>query len=334
MSSPLSHEKRAHQRKTSQWARAVMLSLSVLLCVAVSFCYWLRPDSCAAVTVLPTWVWLALGLVLTGLGWNRTGKRSFTVVAFLWLLFLLVFVEEARSLIRFRRLRRDGNALRVVSLNCAGGSKDAAAEVEQYRPDIVLLQESPSRNEVKDLARQLFKEDAGFVWGVDASIIARGKVVPVDLPVRLRTDFVQARVQLTSGVELEVISLRLLPGVVRMDLWSRSCWQAHAEHRRAQREQLQAVAQQIDAVPHTTPLIVSGDFNAPAGDAIFRLLQPRLHDAFKEGGTGWGNTILNDTPVLRIDQIWVSERFRAMAVVARRTKHSDHRMVVCDLVVK
>ena len=78
-------------------------------------------------------------------------------------------------------------------------------------------------------------------------------------------------------------------------------------------------------------MIVGGDFNAPQGDAVFRLLRPKLHDAFAEGGRGWGNTILNDVPVLRIDQFWVSETFRSDSVVARGTRNSDHRMVICDL---
>ncbi len=79
------------------------------------------------------------------------------------------------------------------------------------------------------------------------------------------------------------------------------------------------------------PLLVGGDFNAPAGDAIYRLLRPRLRDAFAVAGRGWGNTALNDIPVSRIDQVWASDAFRPTAVTARRTAYSDHRMVVADL---
>jgi endonuclease/exonuclease/phosphatase (EEP) superfamily protein YafD len=169
---------------------------------------------------------------------------------------------------------------------------------------------------------------------VAASILARGKVSPAKLPLPSRADFVQARVRLVSGIEADVISLRLLPGIVRMDMWAWSCWQAHRQHRQAQREQLRPIVQQMDSLPRNVPLIVGGDFNAPAGDAIFRLLHPRLRDAFKEGGVGWGNTFMNDLPIIRIDQIWVNDNFRVAAVVARRTKRSDHRMVICDLILK
>ena len=71
--------------------------------------------------------------------------------------------------------------------------------------------------------------------------------------------------------------------------------------------------------------------NAPAGDAIFRLLQPHLRDTFLDGGLGWGDTIVNDIPLQRIDQVWVSPTFRTAEVVARKTQNSDHRIVVCDL---
>jgi len=74
-----------------------------------------------------------------------------------------------------------------------------------------------------------------------------------------------------------------------------------------------------------------GDFNAPPDDAVFRLLRPRFADAYRRAGVGWGNTIVNDYPVLRIDQIWVSDQFSPRLVYARATEHSDHRMVICDL---
>lgn len=224
--------------------------------------------------------------------------------------------------------------MRVVSLNCAGGLPEVAAEVAAYEPDIVLLQESPGRRDVERLAAWLFGADAGMLAGPDGSILARGRLTPKPLSPLLRTTFVQARVRLTSGIEAEVISLRLAPAIVREDLWSPECWREQTANRQVRREQLRAVAGQIAALPRETPLIVGGDFNAPAGDAVFRLLQPRLRDAFREGGTGWGNTIMNDLPVHRIDQVWISPAFRATAVVARKTRHSDHRLVVCDLWVR
>ncbi|MBI3910577.1 MAG: endonuclease/exonuclease/phosphatase family protein [Armatimonadetes bacterium] len=329
-------------RKVANGARWVALALSAGLWAALSLCYWGQPDACAAITLWPPWVWLAPGLLLAGLGWSRPGKRIASVIALLWLVYLLAFVEEPRSLLRFRwgpssewqAARQRRQALRVVSLNCAAGNQDAAAEVERWQPDIALLQEAPVRRDTEALACRLFGRQAAVVWGGDVAILARGTVFPTPPPRALRAFLAQGRVRLTTGSEVEVISIHLLPPVFRTDLWSAACWRDLAANRQARREQVQALAQQIARLPGSAPLIVGGDFNAPAGDAVFRLLAPRLHDAFGEGGMGWGNTVLNDMPLSRIDQVWISEHFRAPAVTARKTRHSDHRMVICDLVVR
>ncbi len=202
-----------------------------------------------------------------------------------------------------------------------------------YHPDIVLLQESPGRKTVQKLGKDLFGSEAGVVRGVDASLIARGSVTPAALPASLQSAFVQARVRLTSGTEVEVFSMRLVPAVFRLDLWSPGRWREQSENRRGRRDQLRAVANRFGSIPDGVPVILGGDFNAPQSDAVFRLLRPRLHDTFLEGGRGWGNTIVNDIPCLMIDQVWASGAFLAASVVARRTRNSDHRMVICDLTI-
>ena len=312
-----------------------LLTVNILLFIGLKICYGTRPDACAAITVFPAWIWLVPGLTLTALGYRRNGKRTFLIVVAVWLFFLLSETEEPWSLLRAMPLRTTksrGETLRVVTLNCAIGSPLAAAEVAAHRPDIVLLQESPNRAEVEELGRRLFGAKAGVVHGVDASMVVRGRVIPAELPIAQRGYFVQAKVRFASGREIEIIGARLVPAVFRLDLWSPDCWREQAENRRIRQKQLRAIARRIETT--SVPVIVGGDFNAPQGDAVFRLLEPKLHDAFREGGRGWGNTILNDYPVLRIDQIWVSKAFRSHAVVAVKTQNSDHRMVICDLILE
>jgi len=65
--------------------------------------------------------------------------------------------------------------------------------------------------------------------------------------------------------------------------------------------------------------------NAPVGLAIVNGLL---------AGIGWGSTGTNHYPLFRVDQIWVSRHFRAESVTAQKTIHSDHRMVLCDLIVE
>jgi vancomycin resistance protein VanJ len=323
-------------------ARGVGPALSILLALGLSACYAGRFDGCAAITVFPPWAWLVPGLGLAAGGLRRRGNRRVATVASGWILFLLIFAEEPWSLLRLAvpygstwrgEAGVEGEALRVVSLNCDIGNPAAAEEVRGVDPDVILLQESPGAEAIRALAGRTFGAEAGIVVGVDASLIVRGRAVPASLSSSQQAMFVQTRVRLRSGTEIEVICARLVPAVFRLDLWSPDCWHEQAENRRRRREQLRQIALEIDLIPEDTPIILGGDFNAPQGDAVFRVLKPRLHDAFEEAGRGWGNTILNDLPFSRIDQVWASGTIRARRVIARRTIHSDHRMVVCDLAI-
>jgi endonuclease/exonuclease/phosphatase (EEP) superfamily protein YafD len=311
-----------------------------VLCVLLAVCYVVRPDACAAITVVPVWAWTVPGIVLTAFNLKGRGNRKGWLVLVAWVVFLFALAEEpwsvARGLVhpgRFQPQRQpEEKTLRIVSLNCAIGNRPAAEEVLAYRPDIVLLQESPSRVAVEELAQRLFGAEAGIVYGVDASLIVHGRAVPAELTPGMRGYFVQARVTMKSGQAIEVVSTRTLPAVFRADLWSPDCWREQARNRRTRREQLRIIAERIG--PISTPVIVGGDFNAPQGDAAARVLGPKLRDAFHVGGIGLGDTILNEFPFLRIDQIWISPDLDPVAVVARRTRNSDHRMVIGDLRLK
>jgi hypothetical protein len=322
-----------------RWGQALAVALSAALCITLTVYYLFRFDACAAVTLFPAWFWLFPGLLLLAVGYHRAHRRWFTAVLCLWIFYLTLLAEEPKSLIRslgpvssdWEAARQRGEGIRVVSLNCAGGSPEAAMQIAPYNPDIVLLQESPSREETERVGRRLFGEQAAVLWGPDASILARGSLQPRPLPRALQSYCAQARLRLPNGFQTEVFSLRLQPAPLRTDLWNPDCWRAMMRDRRQRRLQLQAVVHRLAATPTPVPVILGGDFNAPQGDAIFQSLRPRLRDAFAEAGRGWGNTITADYPVLRIDQVWVSERLRPVRVVARRLQSSDHRLVICDL---
>lgn len=164
-------------------------------------------------------------------------------------------------------------------------------------------------------------------------MVCRGKAREVPLPRETRAFAVSARITLPNGVDLQAISTRLNPPVLSLDLWSRGCWQSARENHMVQLRQAQALAHHVRSVPDARPVILGGDFNAPAGDRIFHAFSPRLRDAFAQAGIGWGNSVTNDVPVSRFDQVWVSRRVRVAAVVSRKTEGSDHRMVICDLLL-
>ncbi|MHB9026289.1 MAG: endonuclease/exonuclease/phosphatase family protein [Armatimonadota bacterium] len=330
-----------HPAPRLHWARRLFLILSGLLLGFLSVCYIVRPDVCAAVTVLPAWGWLPLGWGVSGLGWApRRGRPAFALLL-VWLVVLAALSDEPRVLLHPQAWRHARLAttpaqgtLRIITYNCNGygDAAKSAAQVVQYHPDLVLLQEVPQDTVMVNLGRQLFGKDAAVFTFCDTAILARGKILRADRP-RWGKDlfYTQARVRFTSGLEVEVFCLHLLPTNTQMDLWNRECWEYRLDIRREQRAQVERLLLRMNKVSADTPVILGGDFNAPAGDAIFRLLQPRLHDLYAEGGVGWGNTFPSELPALRIDALWASRHFRARAAWARATPDSDHRMVICDL---
>jgi endonuclease/exonuclease/phosphatase (EEP) superfamily protein YafD len=167
---------------------------------------------------------------------------------------------------------------------------------------------------------------------MDGAIVVRGEASPVEP--RSPVFVTQTHVRLQSGLEVEIVNVHLEAPVVRFDLSSGDVWRDHTVKRQVHRRQMEEIAARMASVPREMPLIVGGDFNEPAGDAVLAPLKTRLCDTFREAGLGWGNTVVNEFPVLRIDQVWVSDHFRVAAVAARRTQHSDHRMVICDLVAR
>jgi hypothetical protein len=320
--------------------RIGMRFASALFCAGLALCYWRRPDSCALITLYPAWGWFPLGIALLLLSWQRSGRRAVMAVAVLWFVFLLLFAEEPRSLLRamgdssteWRAARQRGDAVRVVSLNCAGGSEAAAEEAMRQKADVILLQESPPAETLRQLADDAMGADAAVVCGFECVIVVDGQAEEIPLPTEVSRFAVRARVITSMGVEADVISLRLLPPVLSFNVFSPTCWQSQRVNRTARREQIALTAAEVGDSTAELPLILGGDFNAPGGDGALRALPARLRDAFREAGAGWGNTATNDFPLLRFDQVWVSKHWRVTRVTARKTQHSDHRMVVCDLI--
>ncbi len=317
--------------------RAVVMT-SAALCVFLAFCYLVRPDGLAALTIWPVWAWPFLVFPLTALVWDRRDQRALARLGLMWALFVLLLADEAVPLARMLTRgplppsppQRPG-AVRVVTINCAAGSVKAIEEAARWHPDVLLVQESPSAGMLRAAARQVLGPDSTAIWGMDGSIAVRGSARPVTFPRDFRHRVTAARVSLYGGQQLTVASLRLTCANIRLDVWERKCRAEHSNNRQRRREELAAIMKML---PDRGPVLVGGDFNAPAGDAVFREFPPRMRDVFRAAGRGWGDTIVNEFPVHRIDQIWTSPELQPEAAAVCRTVHSDHRMLICDLVLR
>ena len=310
----------------------ILLALECGLALFLAVVYQLRPDYLAALTVIPAWSWLLLAIPMAAV-WRRANRRLATLTAAAWMLFAGVHVEEFSSLCRGWIRPIDGNkpagALRVVTLNCGGGHAAALAETLPLRPDILLLQEPPARPETEQFCMQLFGPAGGMLYDVDTAILARGSLNNVRRA-GSRVFFSHACADIPGFGPMDLVSLRLATGHVQLNLWNPDSWNTHYRWRRRQLDEMRTITSELTA---QTPLLVAGDFNAPQGDRIFSLLPAGLFDVFAVAGKGIGNTILNDIPVLRIDQIWASDHFHVIQSFARQTRASDHRLVVADLVL-
>jgi len=93
------------------------------------------------------------------------------------------------------------------------------------------------------------------------------------------------------------------------------------------------------------PVIVAGDLNSPdASQVCATLREAGLHDAFSEGGTGYGYTyghflLQHRLPGfslswMRIDHIMISSQFRSRNCRTGTGQASDHRPVIADLILR
>ena len=327
-----------------RWPRRAGLIASLALGVFMTYCYTSRPNELAAITVFPAWVWAVPGLVLLAPAWLKHARWLALVMTVLWIAYSAAFMDGLSSFVRgtyttwptqeWLAARSQGLAIRVVSLNCKGHSLESAKEVRQYDPDIVLLQEAPRFDAVKVLALDLYGSTAGIAYGYDAAIIARGVVKQREFDKDFRRFIAQAEVTLLNGVKVDVVSLRLVPAHVRIDLWNPEAWQMQKQNREVRIGQIQSVADLLSKDPSTRPMILGGDFNATQGDPVYSYVPRRLRDAFDVAGLGWGGTYSNQAPLLRVDHVFTTRDFRPTAVVARNTLHTDHLILVCDLILK
>lgn len=295
----------------------VRLGFSVGLILLLVFAYIIRADGAYVIHIWPMWAWTPLILLpWVSLRFWHHWKGLLGCFAG-WMLLLFALGEPSPTeFIPAGQEKPRAATLRVVSLNCAGGQLAAAEEVFALDPDIVLLQESPSEAALEELSQRRFGHGA-IVRGPDASILS---LRPPEEK-QVEPNFVMAEV---GG--LRVASLRLQPPVLRFDLINPAAWsasRADIERRAAELAEIKQATGPLD--------LLGGDFNTPNAPRIAKLL-PGMTEA-ERAMHGWGATAINDYPMVRIDQIWSSDRLVLVNAFVVKSEHSDHRISVADYAV-
>lgn len=321
--------------------RGTLILFSAFGCF-ISIAYALQPDSLAPVTMVPAWLWLAPIIVILVLFCRSKLRLWWRIFFGVSLLFTILFVEESRTLpiglLRSQAVTRNQaenqDSIRVLSFNCAGAAHQRLNEILSYDADVILLQESPGDQAIQALAKAAFGDDGQAIWNGDTSIVVRGKFRTLHRQVDKH--FVVVEAMLASGQTIGIVSLRLSPPVFRLDFWTSEFWSEHASTRkkhRGQIEEIMVTLQQQDANFDNQHWIVGGDFNSVAGDGAFSAIEQRgFADSFAMAGLGYGATGSNNSPLFRVDQIWY-RGMTARSSTARKSKCSDHRIVVADLAI-
>lgn len=305
--------------------------------------FFFQPDFLAAFTVLPIWVWggIGLGAALVATYLLRAPKGAFLMLG--WLLILAVGAEEVAML-----LKKDAQAplpgppqahegkavLRVITLNCALFSYgDPSPDLKRWQADIVLLQDAFPYH-VRQIADALYQGQGDFRAHATSGIVTRWKIHH-DVPNPSQRDHL-ARIVLPDGSAIDVMNLHLRSATTNLRLWRMHTWREHYWNRILRRNELQTTLGILKrhSDPDQTPILLGGDFNSAASDAIHRPLKQDFQDVFATAGSGWGNTYQRRLPILRIDALYSNPLLTPLRCQAVTTRHSDHRMVVADFLVQ
>lgn len=296
----------------------VRLAVSAALATVVLVLYVVRPDWAQTIHWWPMAIWTPVVLLPFLSLRFRPLVRPFLLALAVWGT-LLHGVREPSALVVMPVRPKAAEEFRIVSLNCAGGTVDAAREAFAQGADLVLLEEVGSREEFAAAGTK-----AGYPylsWSVDDAVFSKR---PLSDPSKAM-DFAAGTVEL-GGHRLRVVALRLLPPVFRLDAWSPDCWREYAEDARARRAR---IAELLAEARASGPCLMGGDFNA-TNPRLVTDNRPEMAEAGRAVGHGWRGTGTNDFPFAWVDQIWATPEVRWTQAFVQKTQNSDHRMVVAD----
>jgi endonuclease/exonuclease/phosphatase (EEP) superfamily protein YafD len=337
------------------WLSGLVIAYGVWLAV-ISGLNWLGADRWwpgAFNLYLPQVIWLAPIVPLLVL--SRRGRRL-TWVLCLYILWvcgpIMGFHWHLRS--PWEAVAGDPT-IRLMTCNVKDGHRDIRAlmrDLDQYKPDVVLFQDAG--NGIQGLLGRGFHGWNVRSYGqyVIASRwpLTEAEVIPLSPPGE--GDCILRTVMQIGSARIALYNVHLLTPrdglnalrVVRrrpgrftgaiLDL------RENVERRLLQADQVAELVRQEQG-----PTILAGDLNSPEGSlACKRMVAAGLHDAFAEGGRGYGYTYGHDLLLsrfpwlprlswMRIDHIMLSPGIRASRCWTGTREASDHRPVYADLLV-
>jgi len=327
---------RARARRRAGWS---LVAASLGLHAFTVLCHTRHPDVFAAFLIVPLWVWGLAGLAMASVAFIFLRANLSLILSALWVFTILLGADEARVLAhagipRPKRLAPTAEPgrvpLRVVTLNCAQFKfGNPGPDLAAWHPDIVLVLEV-NPGQLRQLNEDIYDGRGDYRSQGDCGVLTRWRISREVRNPQYRDQ--QVTVRMPDSRHVEIVNVHLRASRPDARLWLPECWRTHRDARKIRRHEL-AVA--LAMLEQTTPLasrpaILGGDFNTPAGSAIYRLLDPGFIDAFSRTGRGWGDTYPRRFPIHRIDRIFATPGLTPVRSAAVTLTASDHRMVVAD----
>ncbi len=337
MLSPISY----HSIRFRRYSGWLLVLLSFFFHIFTVYCFSRQPDRFAAFTVLPLWFWGVIGLSIAVAALLLLRASLSLIMSFIWILTIFVGSDEAKVLSNIgNKAPIKGIAttvgrkpvIRVLSLNCKNYTAgNPTNEILAWNADIVLLQEIYPYF-VKEICDKAYQNTGSYRVHHSSGIISRWPITRDGRIDQFRDH--QCTIQTPDGSTIEVMNVHLATAATDARLWLRECWSNHRNNRLFRRNELGAILQTLDATasPISNAVIVGGDFNAPAQDATYRLMDRDYQDAYLQAGCGWSNTFPRSLPMMRLDHIYISSQLKCVRATTETAANSDHRILVTDLI--
>lgn len=303
---------------------------------------------------LPQAIWAIPGILLTVTMWAVNRRLVWApLICVVWVFGPLMGFTWSRQ-----TAPEPGLALfRIMTCNVKYGSRSLPAlfaEIDRCRPDLVLLQDatglldSPAGAYFRKwnirsygqyvIAGAMPLEEAEVEWLNFPGMVERQACLRCRFRIAGRVVTLY-NVHLHSPREaLSLVTTETARPAYRDFVATRLA--DNATSRYIQTYRLAALLDRDDG-----PVIVAGDLNAPDTSLVCATLRDAgMHDAFAEGGRGYGYTyghfLIPEWPLLpkfsfvRIDHVMMSSDLRAVRCWSGTAAASDHRPVYADLVVR
>ena len=349
------------------WLPRSLIIASLVLHVITLASYYRQPDMMAAFTVYPIWMWSILGLILSAIAFLFWRTQLSLMLTCLWMLTIFLASDESNVLLNSGRESPEPGppkpfgsspTIRICTLNWGANEmkpeevKKQAQLIAQYQPDILFMQEiTPWHAGI--IAQEVYPGVEGWDYEAhEGAVTITRWEIKGRYPNLPHSQYTTLRVKPNTAQPfaqeqlIDCVNLQLRSAITDMRLWQPNCWIKHAKNRAKRRKQvhlsLQHLKNEQGDESSSRPVVIAGDFNAPASDPLHTdIMQANednrhdfdFYDSFFQAGSGWANTWHRRLPFQRIDYIYTTRRLKAVRSCNVVIPGSDHLMVVSDFVL-